>query len=158
MLVSFNVHLSVVEVRHCFGYIAIGIERYSELIVVVRNVAFELVEGHGSGALKLKARRLRSGGDVTDEKVLGIGNPKRRRSAIARTDAQSLFLGLRPQIVLENIVGLNSVLCDETVPERIVRHVVLNEDGVGSVDDDASLEGVSDDVVFHDASCRNRIC
>ena len=47
---------------------------------------------------------------------------------------------------------LNSVLCDETVPERIVRHIVLNADGVGSVDDDASLEGVSDDVVFHDAT------
>jgi len=86
------------------------------------------------------------------QKVLRIGNPKRRWSAIARTDAQSLLLGLGPQIVLENIVGLNSVLCDETVPERIVRHVVLNENGVGSVDDDASLEGVSDDVVFHDAS------
>ena len=71
--------------------------------------------------------------------VRGVGNPKRRRGGIAGSDGHELATSLGPEVVLEGVVDLRPILGEVAVAKVVECDVVLDEDSVRGMDDDAPL-------------------
>ena len=95
---------------------------------------------------------LRSSADIVHEMILGIGNPKRRSLVIRGTNANARVPRPCPEIVAERVVVLASIFEEVAVPVGVKGDVVLYQDVMGAVNDDAALLALSDHVPAHDAA------
>mmetsp|Transcript_9344 Transcript_9344/g.26275 ORF Transcript_9344/g.26275 Transcript_9344/m.26275 type:complete len:207 (-) Transcript_9344:484-1104(-) len=84
--------------------------------------------------------------------IVRIRDPNGRGFVIGRANADALPPRPGPEVVPERVVVLPPVFQDVAVPVRVEGNVVLDQDVVRAVDDDAALLALPDDVLADDAA------
>lgn len=104
---------------------------------------------HG-GLLQVKpvAITVRASCSVVAELVIGVGNPETSWSLISIKKTPTA-LGLNDQVVLNQILGLCSILDEDAMAHSVVRYVVLDFEVVNSVDGDSTVVRLVDGIVAH---------
>mmetsp|Transcript_17235 Transcript_17235/g.50024 ORF Transcript_17235/g.50024 Transcript_17235/m.50024 type:complete len:242 (+) Transcript_17235:1276-2001(+) len=84
--------------------------------------------------------------------IIRIRNPNCGGKVIGRANANTLAPRPRPEVVLEGVVDLPSIFQDVAMAVGVEGDVVLHQDAMGAMEDDATLLALSDDILAHDAS------
>jgi len=109
------------------------------------------VEARAHGGLlqvKPEAVTVRASCSVIFELVIGVGNPETSWSLISIKKTPTA-LGLDDEIILNQILGLCSILDEDRMAHSVVRYVVLDLEVVNSVESDGTVVRLVDGIIAH---------